>query len=75
MRRPFLQNQIVEITLRTPRDPSATRSNWEFSHQNGEVEANLFDEMPEPTLIIDGDGQVTEVEPEAEDGAEPDPAA
>ena len=27
------------------------RSNYEFSHQNGVVEANLFEEMEEPTPL------------------------
>ncbi len=34
------------------------------------IEANLFDEVEEPTLLIDGD-EVTEVEPEAEEEADP----
>ena len=70
MKQPFMQDQVIQITLHTPRSPNAQRSNWEFSHQGGVIEANLFDEVEEPTLIIDGD-EVTEVEPEAEEEAEP----
>ena len=69
MRRPFLRDQVIQITLRTPRSPSATRSNWEFSHQNGVIEANLFDEMEDATLDIDGD-EVTELEPEPAEAAQ-----
>ncbi len=70
MKQPFLQDQVIQVTLHTPRSPNARRSNWEFSHQGGVIEANLFDEVEEPTLIIDGD-EITEVEPEAEEEAEP----
>jgi len=51
MRRPFLQDQIIEVSLRVPRDSRMARSNYEFTHQNGVVEANLFDEMEEPTPL------------------------
>jgi hypothetical protein len=47
MRRPFLSDEIIEVTLRIPRNSRMARSNYEFSHQNGVVEANLFDEMDE----------------------------
>lgn len=69
MRRPLRKDEVVQITLHTPRSPNATRSNWEFSHQNGVIEANLFEEMEDPTLIIEGD-EVTEVEPEAEEAGD-----
>ena len=51
MRRPFLTDEIIEVDIRTPRNPRMARSNYEFSHQNGVVEANLFDEMEEPTPL------------------------
>ena len=70
MKQPFMQDQVIQVTLHTPRSPNASRSNWEFSHQGGVIEANLFDEVEEPTLLIDGD-EVTEVEPEAEEEADP----
>ena len=49
LRRPFLVDEVIEITLRVPRDSRMDRSNYEFSHQNGVVEANVFEEMEEPT--------------------------
>ncbi|HJN45192.1 MAG TPA: hypothetical protein QF572_13540 [Vicinamibacterales bacterium] len=48
-REPFLPEEVIEVELRIPRNSRMSRSNYEFSHQNGLVEANLFDEMEEPT--------------------------
>ena len=66
MKRPLRQDEVVQITLRTPRNARATRSNYEFSHQNGVVEATEFDEMEDPTAIVD-DGVLTEVEAEEQE--------
>ncbi|MEE2638520.1 MAG: hypothetical protein VYE68_14960 [Acidobacteriota bacterium] len=49
MPRPFLQGDIIEVLLRIPRDGRMARSNYEFSHKNGVIEATLFEEMDEPT--------------------------
>jgi len=65
MRRPFLVDEVVEITLRVPRDSRMDRSNYEFSHQNGVVEANLFEEMEEPTPVEE-DTEETDESDEAE---------
>ena len=51
LRRPFLVDEVIEIVLRVPRNTRMDRSNYEFSHQNGVVEASLFDEMEEPTPL------------------------
>ena len=51
MRRPFLVDEVIEITLRVPTNSRMDVSNYEFSHQNGVVEANLFEEMGEPTPL------------------------
>ncbi len=67
-KRPLFENEVVQVTLRVPRNPSATRSNYEFSHLGGVIEATEFDEMEEPTAIV-VDGELVEVEPEAEEGA------
>ena len=69
MRRPLMKDEVIEITLRTPRNASATRSNYEFSHQNGVVEATEFDEMEDPTAIVD-DGVLIEVEAEEPEEAQ-----
>ena len=47
-REPLLPQEVVRIELRVPRDPAMDRSNYEFSHQNGDIEANLVEELPEP---------------------------
>ena len=51
MEKPFLQGEIIEVELRIPRDPRMASSNYEFSHKNGVIEANLFEEMDEPTPV------------------------
>ena len=51
MRKPFLVDQVIEVTLRVPRNSRMDSSNYEFTHQNGVVEATLFDEMEEPTPL------------------------
>ena len=47
-REPLLVGAVVDIELRVPRDPAMDRSNYEFSHQNGDVTATLFDEIEAP---------------------------
>ena len=51
MQKPFMVGEIVEIELRIPRNSRMARSNYEFSHKNGVIEATLFEEMDEPTAI------------------------
>ena len=54
---PLLVGEVKDIELRVPRVPSMDRSNYEFSHQNGDILATLQDEIEEP-------------EPEEEEGEE-----
>ena len=56
-REPILPGEVVAIELRVPRDPAMDRSNYEFSHQKGDIEPTLVEELPEP-------------EPEPEEGEE-----
>lgn len=70
MQRPFLVDQIIEVTLRVPNDSRMERSNYEFSHQNGVVEANLFDEMEEPMPLEEEDSEETDEETDESDDAE-----
>jgi len=77
MRRPFLQDEVVEVTLRIPRNSRMSRSNYEFSHQNGVVEASLFDEMEEATPEVeeatpevDAEADATTEAPEVEAAAD-----
>ena len=67
MRRPFLVDEVIEVTLRVPRDSRMDRSNYEFSHQNGDIEANLVDELPDP-IVEEEEGEEGE-EAEEEAGA------
>ncbi len=47
-REPVLIGQVVEIELRVPRNPAMDRSNYEFSHQNGDVRATLLESIEDP---------------------------
>ena len=47
-REPVLPGQIIEIELRVPRNPAMDRSNYEFSHQNGEIKATLLETVDDP---------------------------
>ena len=47
-REPIRPQEVVAIELRVPRNPAMDRSNYEFSHQNGDIEPELVDELPEP---------------------------
>ena len=51
MDKPFIPGQIIEVEIRVPRDRRMNRSNYEFSHKNGVIEATLFEEMDEPTPL------------------------
>ncbi len=62
-REPIAVGQILDIELRVPRVGSMDRSNYEFSHQNGDIKATLFDEIEDPP------------EPEEEEGEESDDEA
>lgn len=69
-REPILAGEVVEIELRVPRDPAMDRSNYEFTHQNGTIEPNLVEELPEPEVeeeeATEAEGEeATEAEPEA----------
>ena len=45
-----------------PRDSRMDRSNYEFTHQNGVVEANVFEEMEEPTPVEEETDESDEAE-------------
>ena len=63
-REPILPDEVVAIELRVPRDPAMNASNYEFTHQNGDIEPTLVDELPEPPE-----------EEEVEEDAQAEPAA
>jgi hypothetical protein len=66
-REPILPAEVVAIELRVPRNPAMDRSNYEFTHQNGAVEPNLVEELPEPEPEEEeeGEGEDAEAEPAA----------
>ena len=48
VRQPLLVGEITEIELRIPRSSRMNRNSFQFSHANGEIEATLVDELPDP---------------------------
>ncbi len=64
-REPVLTGQVVEIELRVPRNPAMDRSNYEFSHQNGEIKATLLEEIEEPAELTAGGEEEEEEDEEA----------
>lgn len=56
-REPVLPQEVVEIELRVPRISAMNSSNYEFSHQNGEIEPELVDELPEPEPEEEEEGE------------------
>ena len=58
-------DEVIEVELRVPRNSRMDRSNYEFSHQNGVIDANLFEEMEEPTPLEE-DMEETDESAEAE---------
>ena len=63
-RQPILVGEVCDIELRVPRVTAMDRSNYEFSHQNGDIKATLIGEIEFPPQP-----EVEEVE-EAEDAEE-----
>ena len=58
-REPLLIGQVVDIELRVPRTRNMNSSNYEFSHQNGEIKATELEEIedPEPAEGEEGDAE------------------
>lgn len=63
-REPLLVGQVVDIELRVPRTRGMNSSNYEFSHQNGEIKATQLEEIEDPEPLEPEDPA------ESEDGAE-----
>ena len=61
---PIMTGEIRDIELRVPRVSTMDRSNYEFTHQNGDVLATLFDEIEDPP-----EPEEEESEAEEADGA------
>ena len=54
-REPVLAGEVVEIELRVPRNPAMDRSNYEFSHQNGEIKATQLESIEDPAAEEEAD--------------------
>lgn len=65
MQRPFLQDEVIEVNLRIPRDSRMARSNYEFSHKNGVIEATLFEEMDQLTAEEQAEAEAAAEEADA----------
>ena len=62
MQKPFMVGEVIEIELRVPRTSRMDRSNYEFSHKNGVIEATLFEEMDEATPVEEEAEEAEEAE-------------
>ena len=70
-RLPILVNEVCDIELRVPVVSAMDRSNYEFSHQNGDIKATLLEDIefpPQPEIEEGEEGE--EAEEEAEEAEE-----
>ena len=70
-REPIMAGEVVEIELRVPRNSAMDRSNYEFTHQNGDIEPELVVDDE----VIDTWPEFIKPEPEEEGEEEAEPAA
>ena len=59
---PLMTGDIRDIELRVPRVSTMDRSNYEFSHQNGDILATLFDEIEDPPEPEEEESEVDEAD-------------
>ncbi len=59
-REPILVDGVRDIELRVPRVGSMDRSNYEFSHQHGEIVTTLMDEIEAPPEPEEAEGEADE---------------
>jgi hypothetical protein len=45
----FLPGEVIEIELRTPKNPKQYQNQFQFSHANGDVEVQMVKSFPEPS--------------------------
>lgn len=46
--RPLPSNEVITITLKTPRNPQMTRNQYQFSHANGSIKPNTVAKIEVP---------------------------
>lgn len=71
-RLPILVDEVCDIELRVPVVSAMDRSNYEFSHQNGDIKATLLEDIefpPQPEVEEGEEGEEAAAE-EAEEGEE-----
>ena len=59
---PIMTGEIRDVELRVPRVSTMDRSNYEFSHQNGDILATLFDEIEDPPEPEEEESEVDEAD-------------
>ena len=47
-RKPFLPGEVIELELRTGKNPKFYQNQFQFSHANGEVRATVVQSLPKP---------------------------
>jgi len=53
-REPFMPGEVLDIVLRVPVRPNMNRSNYNFSHRNGDIKATLLDKIEDPAAAQTG---------------------
>ena len=72
-RLPILVDEVCDIELRVPVVSAMDRSNYEFSHQNGDIKATLLEDIefpPQPEVEEGEEGEDAAAAEEAEEGEE-----
>lgn len=69
-RLPLLVDEVCDIELRVPVVSAMDRSNYEFSHQNGDIKATLLEDIEFPPQPEVEEGEEAEEAAEAEDAEE-----
>jgi hypothetical protein len=67
-RQPILVGEVCDIELRVPRVTAMDRSNYEFSHQNGDIKATLLEDIEDPPQPEVEEGEEAEAEETEEAG-------
>jgi hypothetical protein len=66
LREPLLSGEVIDVELQVPRSSAMDRSNYEFSHQNGDIKATMLDEIEDPVVEEEeAQGEEPEEEPPA----------
>jgi hypothetical protein len=50
-RKPFLPGEVIEMELRTPKNPKMFQNTLQFSHANGKIKVTTVKSFPTPTPV------------------------